>query len=76
MERLAFISSAKHLGLQLEFPSDPDLVAGVARLAAAEQAAAPSSTSPCNLTPDALGLTVRAPETAHALLTELFGAKV
>ncbi|CAG7642514.1 MerR family transcriptional regulator [Rhodococcus opacus] len=63
-------------GLRVRFPSDPNLVAEVARLAAAEQGCCAFFDFTLHLSPDALALTVRAPETAHALLAELFGAKV
>lgn len=61
-------------GMRVRFPSGPDLVAEVARLAAAEQGCCAFFDFTLYLTPDALALTVRAPETAHALLTELFAA--
>ncbi|TQC48024.1 MerR family transcriptional regulator [Rhodococcus sp. WS4] len=63
-------------GMRVRFPSDPDLLAEVARLAAAEQGCCAFFDFTLHLSPDALALTVRAPETAHALLTELFGARV
>lgn len=61
-------------GVQLEFPSDPDVVAAVARLAAAEQKCCAFFDFTLQLTASTLVLTVRAPEAADALMAELFGA--
>lgn len=61
-------------GVRLEFPSHPDLVAAVARLAAAEQKCCAFFDFTLHLTAAALVLTVRAPEAADALMAELFGA--
>ncbi|MFC9552226.1 heavy metal-responsive transcriptional regulator [Rhodococcus sp. NPDC056960] len=63
-------------GIRVTLPADPDLVADVARLAVAEQGCCAFFGFTMHLSPDELELTVRAPETAEALLTELFGAKV
>ncbi|HEY9416482.1 MAG TPA: heavy metal-responsive transcriptional regulator, partial [Pseudonocardia sp.] len=62
-------------GLRLRFPADPDLVADVARLAAAEQGCCAFFDFTMQLTPDALVLSVRAPGAAEPLVTELFGVR-
>jgi len=61
-------------GVRLEFPSDPDLVAAVAGLAAAEQKCCAFFDFTLHLTAETLVVTVRAPEAASALVAELFGA--
>lgn len=61
-------------GVRLEFPSDPDLVAAVAGLAAAEQKCCAFFDFTLHLTASTLELTVRAPEAAGPLMAELFGA--
>ncbi|OUS97718.1 MerR family transcriptional regulator [Rhodococcus sp. NCIMB 12038] len=60
-------------GLRVWFPSDPDLVAEVARLAAAEQSCCAFFDFTMQLAPDRLTVTVRAPAAAGDLLSELFG---
>jgi len=62
-------------GLRLRFPADPDLVADVARLAAAEQGCCAFFDFTMQLTPGALELSVRAPQAAEPLVTELFGVR-
>lgn len=62
-------------GLRLQFPADPDLVADVARLAAAEQGCCAFFDFTLQLTPGALVMSVRAPEAAEPLVTELFGVR-
>ncbi|WP_159924624.1 MerR family transcriptional regulator [Rhodococcus sp. WAY2] len=62
-------------GLRLRFPADPDLVADVARLAAAEQSCCAFFDFTLQLTPGTLVLGVRAPEAAEPLVTELFGVR-
>lgn len=61
-------------GLRLTFPPGPDLAARIAALAATEQDCCAFLAFTLHLTPAALALTVRAPETATALLADLFGA--
>ncbi|MCK9899559.1 heavy metal-responsive transcriptional regulator [Parafrankia colletiae] len=61
-------------GLRLTFPSGPDLAARIAALAAAEQDCCAFFAFTLHLTPTGLVLTIRAPETATALLADLFGA--
>lgn len=60
-------------GVRLEFPCDPDLVAAVARLAAAEQKCCAFFDFTLHLTASTLVVTVRAPEAAGPLMAELFG---
>lgn len=60
-------------GLRLTFPPGPDLAARVAALAAAEQDCCAFFAFTLQLTATGLVLTVRAPETATALLADLFG---
>ncbi|MDT3442633.1 MerR family transcriptional regulator [Pseudofrankia sp. BMG5.37] len=60
-------------GLRLTFPSGPDLAARIAALAAAEQDCCAFFAFTLQLAPTALVLTLRAPETASALLVDLFG---
>ncbi|MHA4848120.1 MerR family transcriptional regulator [Rhodococcus sp. MSC1_016] len=62
-------------GLRLRFPADPDLVADVARLATAEQGCCAFFDFTLQLTPGALVMSVRAPEAAEPLVTELFGVR-
>ncbi|MEU8413810.1 MerR family transcriptional regulator [Amycolatopsis japonica] len=61
-------------GVQLTFPATPELAAEIAALAAAEQDCCAFFDFTLHLTPAALELTVRAPDTAEALLADLFGA--
>jgi DNA-binding transcriptional MerR regulator len=61
-------------GVMLVFPAVPELAAEVAALAAAEQDCCAFFDCTLHLTPAALELTVRAPDTAAALLADLFGA--
>lgn len=61
-------------GVRLTFPATPGLAAEVAALAAAEQECCAFFDFTLHLTPAALELTVRAPDSARALLTDLFGA--
>ncbi|UUV28679.1 MerR family transcriptional regulator [Amycolatopsis roodepoortensis] len=61
-------------GVTLSFPATPELAAEVAALAAAEQDCCAFFDFTLHLTPAALELTVRAPETAGTLVAELFGA--
>lgn len=61
-------------GIRLTFPATPELAAEVAALAAAEQDCCAFFDFTLHLTPTALELTVRAPDTAEALLKDLFGA--
>lgn len=60
-------------GLRLTFGFDPNLTADLARLAATEQQCCPFFDFRLQLTPAAVVLTVRAPESAQSLLTDLFG---
>ncbi|MGF7233606.1 MAG: MerR family transcriptional regulator [Frankia sp.] len=60
-------------GLRLTFPPGPDLAARIAALAAAEQQCCAFFAFTVHLAPTALVLTVRAPQTAATLLTDLFG---
>ncbi|MBT2450412.1 MerR family transcriptional regulator [Streptomyces sp. ISL-43] len=61
-------------GVRLTFPSTPELAAELASLAAAEQDCCAFFDFTLNLAPARLTLTVRAPEAAGSLLTDLFGA--
>lgn len=61
-------------GVTLRFPATPELAAEVAALAGAEQDCCAFFDFTLHLTPAALELTVRAPDTAGTLLTNLFGA--
>ncbi len=61
-------------GVRLTFPATPELAAEVAALAAAEQDCCAFFDFTLHLTPTTLELTVRAPDTAEALLADLFGA--
>ncbi|MFJ4099851.1 MerR family transcriptional regulator [Amycolatopsis japonica] len=61
-------------GVQLTFPATPELAAEVAALAAAEQDCCAFFDFTLHLSPSALELTVRAPETAETMLADLFGA--
>ncbi|MGW5153183.1 MerR family transcriptional regulator [Rhodococcus koreensis] len=61
-------------GKRLIFPSEPDLAAQLASLAAAEQDCCSFFDFTLHLTPAALTLDVRAPEAAAPLVDELFGA--
>ncbi|WP_262062860.1 MerR family transcriptional regulator [Streptomyces sp. STR69] len=62
-------------GLQLAFPSTPELASEVASLAAAEQDCCAFFDFTLRLAPTELVLVVRAPETAGSLMAELFEAK-
>jgi DNA-binding transcriptional MerR regulator len=61
-------------GVRLRFPATAELASQVAALAAAEQDCCPFLDFTLHLTPAALELTVRAPEAAASLLTDLLGA--
>jgi DNA-binding transcriptional MerR regulator len=61
-------------GLRVTFPADPALAAEIARRATAEQDCCGFFDFTLHVTPAALELSVRAPETADALVVELFGA--
>ena len=61
-------------GVRLTFPAAPELAAEVAALAAAEQGCCAFFDFTLHLTPAALQLSVRAPETAATMLADLFGA--
>ncbi|MFJ9870054.1 heavy metal-responsive transcriptional regulator [Streptomyces sp. NPDC101165] len=61
-------------GLWLSFPPDAEFAGRIAALAAAEQRCCAFFDFTLHLTPDALQLTVRAPEHAAGMLAELFGA--
>ncbi|WP_328647161.1 MerR family transcriptional regulator [Amycolatopsis sp. NBC_00348] len=60
-------------GIQLTFPATAELAAEVAALAAAEQDCCAFFDFTLHLTPAALELIVRAPDTAGTLLADLFG---
>lgn len=60
-------------GLRLTFPATPELAAEIAALSAAEQGCCAFFDFTLHLTPSELVLTVRAPEAAGSLLTDLFG---
>ncbi|MFF2955901.1 heavy metal-responsive transcriptional regulator [Kitasatospora sp. NPDC057965] len=61
-------------GLCLSFPADTELAGEVAALAAAEQGCCAFLDFTLHLTPTALQLDVRAPESAAGMLADLFGA--
>ncbi|QQM45499.1 heavy metal-responsive transcriptional regulator [Streptomyces liliifuscus] len=61
-------------GLRLTFPATVELAGRVAALAAAEQSCCSFFDFTLHLDPAALELTVRTPEAAAPLLTDLFGA--
>lgn len=61
-------------GLRLSFPPETDLAGRLAALAAAEQGCCAFFDFTLHLSPDALRLSVRAPESAAGMLAELFGA--
>jgi DNA-binding transcriptional MerR regulator len=61
-------------GIRLSFAPDPATAADAARLAAAETLCCPFLDFTVRLSPAALVLTVRAPEAAASLVTDLFGA--
>ncbi|MFF9914733.1 MerR family transcriptional regulator [Streptomyces sp. NPDC013457] len=59
-------------GVRLSFPPHEDLAARMAALATAEQSCCPFFDFTLHLTPSSLQLTVRAPEDADGMLSELF----
>jgi DNA-binding transcriptional MerR regulator len=61
-------------GLRLSFPPDAELAGQLVALAAAEQSCCTFFDFTLHLTPDALRLSVRAPESAAGTLADLFGA--
>ncbi|MFI1730992.1 heavy metal-responsive transcriptional regulator [Streptomyces acidicola] len=61
-------------GLRLSFPPDAELAGELAALAAAEQVCCAFFDFTLHLAPDALQLSVRAPESAAGMLADLFGA--
>ncbi|MET7898866.1 heavy metal-responsive transcriptional regulator [Streptomyces mirabilis] len=61
-------------GLRLSFPPDAELAGQLAELAAAEQGCCAFFDFTLHLTPNALQLSVRAPEGAAGMLADLFGA--
>lgn len=61
-------------GLSLTFPAEPALTLKIARLAMAEQECCAFFDFNLHLSPAAVVLTVRAPQTGAALLADLFGA--
>ncbi|KOV92281.1 MerR family transcriptional regulator [Streptomyces sp. NRRL B-3648] len=61
-------------GLRLSFPADAELAGDLAKLAAAEQSCCAFFDFTLHLTPTALQLDVRAPESAAGILDDLFGA--
>ncbi|WP_405192800.1 heavy metal-responsive transcriptional regulator [Streptomyces anulatus] len=61
-------------GVRLSFPAGPDLAGEVAALAAAEQGCCAFFDFRLHLTPTALQLEVRAPQSAAGMLADLFGA--
>jgi DNA-binding transcriptional MerR regulator len=61
-------------GVRLVFPPDAELAGRIAELAAAEQGCCAFFGFTLHLTPAALQLTVRAPESAAGMLADLFGA--
>ncbi|MFF0203724.1 MerR family transcriptional regulator [Streptomyces sp. NPDC005017] len=63
-------------GVRLYFPPEAELAATVARLAAAEQGCCAFLDFTLRLTPAALQLTVRAPESAAGMLADLLGETV
>ncbi|WP_351228537.1 heavy metal-responsive transcriptional regulator [Streptomyces sp. NPDC002133] len=60
-------------GLRLCFPPDAELAGHLAALAAAEQGCCAFFDFTLHMTPDALQLSVRAPESAAGMLADLFG---
>ncbi|MFD0147503.1 MULTISPECIES: MerR family transcriptional regulator [unclassified Streptomyces] len=62
-------------GVRLSFPPREGLAARIADLAAAEQNCCPFLDFTLHLTPPSLHLTVRAPEGAAGMLSELFGGR-
>ncbi|MDT0469739.1 heavy metal-responsive transcriptional regulator [Streptomyces gibsoniae] len=60
-------------GLRLSFPPDAELAGQIAALAAAEQGCCAFFDFTLHLTPTALQLNVRAPESAGGMLADLFG---
>ncbi|MGW6606073.1 heavy metal-responsive transcriptional regulator [Streptomyces sp. NPDC055036] len=60
-------------GLRLSFPPDAELAGQLAAHAAAEQGCCPFFDFTLHLTPDALQLSVRAPESGAGMLADLFG---
>ncbi|ONI49980.1 MULTISPECIES: heavy metal-responsive transcriptional regulator [unclassified Streptomyces] len=60
-------------GLRLSFPPDADLAGQIAALAAVEQGCCAFFDFTLHLTPAALHLDVRAPESAAGMLADLFG---
>lgn len=63
-------------GISLSFPAGADLAGEIATLAAAEQGCCAFFDFTLHLTPTALQLDVRAPESAADMLADLFGATV
>ncbi|GGV48247.1 MerR family transcriptional regulator [Kitasatospora herbaricolor] len=63
-------------GVRLSFPAGAELAGEVAALAAAEQGCCAFFDFTLHLTPTALQLEVRAPESAAGMLADLFGASV
>ncbi|MET9735741.1 MerR family transcriptional regulator [Streptomyces sp. NPDC006458] len=63
-------------GVRLFFPPQAELAATIARLAAAEQGCCAFFDFTLHLTPTALQLTVRAPESAAGMLSDLLGEAV
>ncbi|MFF2847498.1 heavy metal-responsive transcriptional regulator [Streptomyces sp. NPDC058001] len=63
-------------GVRLSFPAGAQLAGDVAALAAAEQGCCAFFDFTLHLTPTALQLDVRAPESAAGILADLFGATV
>lgn len=61
-------------GVRLFFPGGAELAGEVAALAAAEQGCCAFFDFTLHLTPTALQLSVRAPESAAGMLADLFGA--
>ncbi|WP_327249051.1 heavy metal-responsive transcriptional regulator [Streptomyces sp. NBC_01320] len=61
-------------GVRLSFPAGAELAGEIAALAAAEQGCCAFFDFTLHLTPTALQLDVRAPESAAAMLADLFGA--
>ncbi|GLW51289.1 MerR family transcriptional regulator [Streptomyces sp. NBRC 14336] len=63
-------------GMRLVFPAGADLAGEIAALAAAEQGCCAFFDFTLHLTPSALQLEVRAPESAAGMLADLFGVTV
>ncbi|MET7912508.1 heavy metal-responsive transcriptional regulator [Streptomyces avermitilis] len=61
-------------GIRLSFPAGAELCGEVAALAAAEQGCCAFFDFTLHLTPAAIELSVRAPESAAGMMTDLFGA--